>query len=237
MTAQELRDKIKRFEGAIAQTTDPEEKKVMQGVVDKLKAQLEDMEKGEKPAEKAPPAAEKEPKAPKVPKPKKEKRPKKVKVKIKVKKPEKPAKPEKQEKKPIVKTKIKVKAKKEKAEKKVEKTVKVSKVIPDEEQKTVRDVLEKEHFKVIFKTVGGKRVKVTVQHSDRTIAKNKIESAFTTISKKVNSDEEKKKYAADLRVLEAMQKAISALIENIYKAFNSHDNKALNAIARKVKSL
>jgi len=220
MTTQEIKDKIAKYKGVLDKTTDEKEREVIQGVITKLEGQI----------------SQAEPEPPAEPKPE----PKKVKVTPKAKKPEKVvAKPKKEKAEKPEKKKVKVtpKAKKEKPEKKVVKTVKVSKVIPEDEKKTVRDVLEKEHFKVIIKEVGGKKVKVTVRHSDKTVAKNKVASAFGTISNKVNSEEEKKKYARDLALLEAMQKSFLDFIERIYKAFNSHDAKELSALARKLKSL
>jgi hypothetical protein len=230
---QELIDKLARYQGALDQTTDKEEREIMQGVIDKLKNQIKEI-----PAEETEPAPEPKPAKKAVPKkkkePAKEKPQKKVVVVPKKKKAEKPA---EEKKKPGKKFKVTPKSKKEPAEKKVEKTVKVSKVIPEDEKTTVKNVLEKEHFKVVFKVVGGKKVKVTIRHSDKTVAKNKVESAFNTISKKVNSEEEKKKYAKDVQLLESMQKAFTDFIERIYKAFNSHDAKELSALARKLKSL
>lgn len=230
MTNQEINDKLVKYERVLAQTTDEKEKSVIQGVIDKLKSQLTD----EKQEPEAPAKPERKPAEPKAKK--------KIIIKPKAKKLEKqkkPAAPAPAPKKPG-KKKVKVtrKPKKEtgKKEKKVEKTVKVSKVIPEGEKKTVRDVLEKENFKVIIKEVGGRKMKVLVRHSDRTIAKNKIASAFGTIGKKVNSEEEKKKYAKDVESLEKIQKAFMELIERIYKAFNSHDAKELSNIFRKIKS-
>jgi hypothetical protein len=231
MSAKELKDKIVRYEAVLAKTTDEKERVTIQGVINRLQGELLKETTG-KPPEPAPvekPEKTKiKAKKEKVAKPKKEPKPKKIKVKVKLKK---------KEPKPV-KTKVVVKIKKEeKPEKEEEKTVKVSKVIPDEEKKTVREVLEREHFNVIFKVVGGKKVKVTVKHSDRTVTKNKIESAFVTITKKVNSEDEKKKYAKDLQVVESMQKIVTELVERIYKAFNSHNAKELSAIARKLKNL
>lgn len=227
MTNQEIKDKLVKYERVLAQTTDEKEKSVIQGVIDKLKSQLTE----EKQEPEAPVKPESKPAEPKVKK--------KIIIKPKAKKAEKekkPAAPAPAPKK-TGKKKVKVtpKPKKEKG-KKVEKTVKVSKVIPEGEKKTVRDVLEKENFKVIIKEVGGRKMKVLVRHSDRTIAKNKIASAFGTIGKKVNSEEEKKKYAKDVESLEKIQKAFMELIERIYKAFNSHDAKELSNIFRKIKS-
>ncbi|MDD4970798.1 MAG: hypothetical protein PHT07_15330 [Paludibacter sp.] len=216
---QELETKIARFESALAKTTDPKERSVMQPLIDKLKKQLEDF-KEETPAPEPTPEPKKE-KAEKKTPVKKEKKPKAAKLakkekKAKAAKPAKPAKPEK----------------------KVEKTVKISKVIPVEEKKKVKDILEDEHYKVIYKEVGGKKVKITVKNSDRVVAKNKIDSAFVTISKKViDSEEERKKYADDIKVLDTMKPLVTEIIENIYKAFNAHKTDELKAILKKLKTL
>jgi hypothetical protein len=217
-TKQELTDKIAKYKAVLDKTTDEKEKDVIKGVIEKLQSQLDEGEPAA-PAPKDKKKVQVKPKAPETVKPT-------VKKKIQE-KPVETAKPKK---------KVKV-IPKQKQEKPVEKTVKVSKVIPEDEKKTVREVLEKEHFKVIIKEVGGRKVKVTVRHSDKTVAKNKIASAFGTISNKVNSEEEKKKYAKDMQLLEVMQKACIELVERIYKAFNSHDAKELSALARKLKSL
>jgi hypothetical protein len=209
MNLAEIKNKIARGRAVLEKTTDEKERSVIQSVIDNLESEEKKLEKK---AENEATRAEK--------------------------------KPQSEKKKPSAKAKKKIFIKKEKKRipetkpvKKEEKTVKVSKVIPEDEKSTVRDILEKEHFKVIIKEVGGRKVKVTVRHSDRTVAKNKVASAFGTISKKVNSEEEKKKYSKDIQLLESMEKAVTQLIERIYAAFNSHDAKELSAIARKIKSL
>jgi outer membrane biosynthesis protein TonB len=221
MTKQELEAKIARWESSLAKTTDEKQRSVMQGSIDKLKKQLEDF-KEETPA----------------PEPKVEKKP----VKVKVEKKEKPAKAEKPEKKakPAKKDKAAKKEKKAKAtkpEKEVEKTVKISKVMPVEDKNVVKDILENEHYKVIIKEVGGKKVKISVKNSDRVVAKNKIDSAFTTIAKKVvDSEDERKKYADDIKALDTVKSIVTEIVEHVYKAFNAHKTEELKAILKKLKS-
>lgn len=230
MTTEELKSKIAKYNAVLEKTTDERERQVIINVINNIKAELEKSEKAQ-PADK--PEPEKPSKAPKVrPKEKVTVAPKK---KEPAKKEVKPAK--KAVKKKVIIPRAKKVTEKEKPAPKVEKTVKVHKVIPEDEKKNVREILEKEHFKVTFKEVGGKKVKITVRHSDRTVAKNKVASAFNTIGKKVNSEEEKKKYSKDLQLLEMIQKTMEAIIEKIYKAFNAHDAKELSQIARKIKSI
>jgi hypothetical protein len=231
MNTDELKSKIARYQAVLDKTTDEREKAVIQSAIDKLKAQLS--ESGKSPAKPAEPVKKKV--TPKKVESKAPAQPKKEKVKVVPK--AKKGKPAEKPAKKVIPAKGKKKAVKEVEPKKVEKTVKVQKVIPDDEKKNVRDILEKEHYKVTFKEIGGKKVKVTVRHSDRTVAKNKIASAFNTIGKKVNSEDEKKQYAKDLQLLDLIQKTMEAIIEKIYKAFNAHNEKELSQIARKIKSI
>jgi hypothetical protein len=212
MTAkQEIEAKISRFEAALAKTTDVSERQTMQGVIDKLKKQASTME--EKPESKTKPGKTFIPKS----RGKSKQKPTAKKVEVKP-KPEKKA--------------------DKKGKKEIEKTVKISKVLPVEEKKNVEDILESEHYKVIFKEVGGKKIKITVKNSDRVVAKNKIDSAFTTIAKKViDSEEERKKYAEDIKTLDTMKSLIAGIVENIYKAFNSHKTTEMKALLRKLKTL
>jgi len=217
MTKQEIEAKIAKFEAALAKTTDEKQRVVMQGVINKLQGELLKEIQKEKPET--------------VPEPK----PKKEKVKPVAKhKKEKPAKKAKKAK-PAKKEKP---AKAAKPEKKVEKTVKISKVLPVDDKEKVKDILENEHYKVIMKEVGGKKIKITVKNSDRVVAKNKIDSAFTTIAKKVvDSEAERKKYAEDIKALNTMKDLIAGMIESIYKAFNSHKTDELKSILKKLKNI
>lgn len=139
-----------------------------------------------------------------------------------------------EEKQPKEAKKKQIKKEKKNKKDKEEKTVKISKVIPESEKKNVREILEKEYYKVIIKDVAGKKVKITVKHSDKTVAKNKIESAFVTVSKKINSEEEKKKYAEDLKVLASIEERFKKLIEVIYSVFNNHKTDELKKIFDKI---
>jgi hypothetical protein len=234
---QEIEAQIARYENVLAKSTDEMERGTIQGVIDKLKKQVEIIEE--------------EPAAEVVEKPKKEKVQKPAKEKVEKKKPvAKKAKKAKEAKKAsklsdltksrsaLLPSKKEKKAKSPKPEKKVEKTVKISKVMPVEEKKNVEDILESEHYKVIFKQVGGKKIKITVKNSDRVVAKNKVDSAFTTIAKKVvDSEEERKKYADDIKALDSMKGIVAELIENIYKAFNAHKTDQLKSLLKKLKTI
>lgn len=207
---QELRDEITETQEIYDMTTDENDKKVIKKGLDMLKKELEEAEKE---------GSETEPEKKKV---QKKITPKKV---VKKKEPTVKKKAEK----PTGKTKEESKSKE------TEKSVKISKVTPDDDKKVVRDILEKEHYKVIIKEIGGKKVKISVKHTDKTVAKNKIESAFTTVSKKVNSEEEKKKYADDLKILSELEDIFKKIIEAIFTDFNSHKTEDLKSILAGIK--
>jgi hypothetical protein len=199
--AEQLRKEMKESQEILSRTNDPDEKKVIDQGIKMIKKEIEELESE---SVKTQPEEKK-----------------KIKVKSS------PVK----KKQSISRKKIKKAVKEVKEKKKPEKTVKISKVVPTDEKKKVRELLENEHFKVIIKDVGGKKVKVTVKHSDKTVAKNKIESAFVTITKDVsNNDEDKKKYSDDLKVVYDLESSMKKLIEIIYAAFNSHKTDELKKI-------
>lgn len=133
------------------------------------------------------------------------------------------------------KPKAKPEAKKSEPKKEDDKTVKISSINPKDKADDVKDILEKEHYKVIVRKVGTKTTKVKVKRTDSQVAKEKIKSAFATITKTANSAAEKKELKSELQKVAEIRRQVITIIGNTYSAFKHGDLKQLDSILGKVK--
>lgn len=134
---------------------------------------------------------------------------------------------------PVKKEAPKSKAKPE-PKKEDDKTVKISSINPKDKAEDVKEILEKEHYKVIVRKVGNKTTKVKIKRTDSQVAKEKVKSAFATITKSANSDSEKKELKSELQKVAEIRRQVITIIGNTYSAFKHGDGKQLDAILGRV---